>query len=32
VVRKGPDGHMILERRDIPPMRQELKDIIEEQG
>jgi succinate dehydrogenase / fumarate reductase flavoprotein subunit len=32
VVRKGPDGEMVIERRDIPPMRQELKDIIEEQG
>jgi len=32
VTRKGPDGHMIVERRDIPEMRQELKDIIEEQG
>jgi succinate dehydrogenase / fumarate reductase flavoprotein subunit len=32
VVRKGPDGHMQVERREIPPMRQELKDIIEEQG
>ena len=26
------DGEMIVERRDIPAMRQELKDIIEEQG
>ncbi len=32
IVRKGPDGEMEIERRDIPPMRQELKDIIEEQG
>jgi len=32
VTRKGPDGRMIVERRDIPEMRQELKDIIEEQG
>ncbi len=32
VVRKGPDGEMHIERRDIPPMRPELKDIIEEQG
>lgn len=32
ITRKGPDGHMTVERRDIPEMRQELKDIIEEQG
>ena len=31
-VKKGPDGRMQVERRDIPAMRQELKDIIEEQG
>jgi succinate dehydrogenase / fumarate reductase flavoprotein subunit len=32
VVRKAPDGAMEIERREIAPMRQELKDIIEEQG
>jgi succinate dehydrogenase / fumarate reductase flavoprotein subunit len=32
VIRKGADGEMGLERVDIPVMRQELKDIIEEQG
>jgi succinate dehydrogenase / fumarate reductase flavoprotein subunit len=32
VVRKGSDGGMHVERRPIPPIRQELKDIIEEQG
>ena len=32
VIRKGADGGMEVERRDIPEMRQELKDIIEEQG
>jgi succinate dehydrogenase / fumarate reductase flavoprotein subunit len=32
VVRKGPDGTMHVERRQIAPMPQELKDIIEEQG
>ena len=32
IVRKGADGNMEVERRDIPAMRQELKDIIEEQG
>jgi succinate dehydrogenase / fumarate reductase flavoprotein subunit len=32
IVRKGPDGEMEVVRRDIPTMRQELKDIIEEQG
>jgi len=32
VVRKGPDGEMEIHRQDIPEMRQELKDIIEEQG
>lgn len=32
VLRKGPDGEMTVERRDIPSMRQELGDIIEEQG
>ena len=32
VVRKGPDGEMIIERQEIPPMRQELQDIIEEEG
>ena len=32
VVRKGPDGGMHVERRQIPPIPQELKDIIEEQG
>jgi succinate dehydrogenase / fumarate reductase, flavoprotein subunit len=31
-VRKGPDGRMQVERKDIPPMPQELKAIIEEQG
>ena len=29
VVRKGPDGEMVIERQEIPPMRQELQDIIE---
>jgi succinate dehydrogenase / fumarate reductase flavoprotein subunit len=32
VVRRGANGEMEVHRRDIPPMRQELKDIIEEQG
>ena len=32
VIRKGSDGGMEVHRRDIPSMRQELKDIIEEQG
>ena len=32
VVRKGPDGEMVIERQEIPPMRQELQDIIEEEG
>ena len=32
VVRKGPDGEMQVHRRDIPEIRPELKDIIEEQG
>ena len=32
VVRKAEDGSMEVTRRDIPEMRQELKDIIEEQG
>jgi succinate dehydrogenase flavoprotein subunit len=32
IVRKGDDGEMHVERRDIPEMRQDLKDIIEEQG
>lgn len=32
IVRKGSDGDMEVERREIPPIRQELKDIIEEQG
>jgi succinate dehydrogenase / fumarate reductase flavoprotein subunit len=32
VVRKGADGTMEVRREDIPEMRQELKDIIEEQG
>jgi succinate dehydrogenase / fumarate reductase flavoprotein subunit len=31
VVRPGPDGQMTLERRPIPPMPAELKQIIEEQ-
>jgi succinate dehydrogenase / fumarate reductase flavoprotein subunit len=32
IVRKGADGEMVIERRDIPPIRQELQDIIEEEG
>ena len=32
VVRKGANGEMEIHRQDIPEMRQELKDIIEEQG
>ncbi len=32
IVRKAADGSMEIERRDIPAMRQELTDIIEEQG
>jgi len=32
VVRKGPDGEMLIERHDISPIRQELQDIIEEEG
>jgi len=32
IVRQAPDGSMEIERRDIPDMRQDLKDIIEEQG
>ncbi|MDA0328669.1 MAG: fumarate reductase/succinate dehydrogenase flavoprotein subunit [Gemmatimonadetes bacterium] len=33
VIKKGGDGSMEIRREDIPPMRQELKDIItEEQG
>jgi succinate dehydrogenase / fumarate reductase flavoprotein subunit len=32
VVRKGADGEMEIERRSITEMRQELRDIIEEQG
>ena len=32
IVRKGPDGEMIVERRDIPPIPQELQTIIEEEG
>ena len=29
---KGPDGEMVVNRVDIPEMRQDLRDIIEEQG
>jgi len=32
VIRKGDDGHMHLERRAIPEMPEELRQIIEEQG
>jgi succinate dehydrogenase / fumarate reductase flavoprotein subunit len=32
IVRKGPEGGMVIERRDIPPLPQELADIIEEEG
>jgi len=32
VVKKGPDGTMEVERREIAPIPKELKDIIEEQG
>jgi succinate dehydrogenase / fumarate reductase flavoprotein subunit len=32
VIKKGADGRMEIRREDIPPMRQDLKDIIEEQG
>ena len=32
IVKKGDDGSMELRREDIPTMRQDLKDIIEEQG
>jgi succinate dehydrogenase / fumarate reductase flavoprotein subunit len=32
VVRKGPDGEMVVERKEITPMPQNLKDIIEEQA
>jgi succinate dehydrogenase / fumarate reductase flavoprotein subunit len=32
VISKAPDGEMTIRREEIPPMRQELKDIIEEQG
>jgi succinate dehydrogenase / fumarate reductase flavoprotein subunit len=32
VIRRGANGEMEIRREDIPPMRQELKDIIEEQG
>ena len=32
VVRKGPDGEMIIERHDIPTIRPELQDILEEEG
>ena len=32
IVRKDADGRMQIERREIPEMPQELKDIIEEQG
>jgi succinate dehydrogenase / fumarate reductase flavoprotein subunit len=31
VIRKGPDGKMQLIRVDIPPMPQELKDVIEQE-
>ena len=32
ICKKGPDGEMVVSRQDIPEMRQELKQIIEEQG
>ena len=32
VVRKGADGEMTITRHEIPPIRQELQDIIEEEG
>ena len=32
VLKKGSDGSMELRRVDIPEMRQDLKDIIKEQG
>jgi succinate dehydrogenase flavoprotein subunit len=32
IVRKSPEGEMQVHREPIPEMRQELKDIIEEQG
>ena len=32
VIKKGADGSMEIRREDIPPMRQDLSDIIEEQG
>jgi succinate dehydrogenase / fumarate reductase flavoprotein subunit len=32
VISKGPDATMQIRREEIPEMRQELKDIIEEQG
>ena len=31
VVRKGPDGKMQLERVTIPPMREDLKAIVEQE-
>ena len=32
VIKQGEDGSMEIRREDIPQMRQDLKDIIEEQG
>jgi succinate dehydrogenase / fumarate reductase flavoprotein subunit len=32
VIKKGQDGEMQIRREEISPMRQDLKDIIEEQG
>ena len=32
IIKKGADGSMEIRREDIPPMRQDLSDIIEEQG
>ncbi|HET9947627.1 MAG TPA: fumarate reductase/succinate dehydrogenase flavoprotein subunit [Longimicrobiales bacterium] len=32
VIRKGADGNMEIRREPIPPMRQDLADIIKEQG
>jgi succinate dehydrogenase / fumarate reductase flavoprotein subunit len=32
VIKKGANGEMEIRREDIPPMRQDLEDIIEEQG
>ncbi|MEZ6242648.1 MAG: fumarate reductase/succinate dehydrogenase flavoprotein subunit [Phycisphaerales bacterium] len=32
VTARGPDGHMSVQRRDIPPIREELAQIIKEMG